>query len=630
MPSDRALGAAATRDYLARSGLQQLLAKMANAAVKDPESPPASAIEAFQRMNKLREGLSTAVLQLSLGSSPAGSAVLTLSVASALGHWAGSAALRDVAAGAAAWAATERQLRPLSSALAAALRGRDPADQAGCDEAIVAATEKALPAPAPGAPPQPERLALRRAVRLAASLAVARAGAGHTDRELARHLAALAGAWVEPSRKAARAHGDGGPALSFAVVSGAGWFPFRGLHLRCPSTASAPTKAAKGAAGGGGGGGGGSNAGALLAAAMRAAAALRPRLAAASAATNADGTQSPAALAAPANRWESLDALLRPVAEAAAAASAGEGSAALPAADGPLPVVQVVIDLGLPWVSAASVEAERAAAKAANDAFIAANPKAKPPAPPKPAPPAKGAPPPDPKTFWATDPKAVPVSEPEDAHALYVVAQPTPEAVAEAAAAEAAWPGGAGGPFRLALSAPRLVAVLVDAMAAYPALAGLIDPIDAADEGGMRALAARFSGAGGSRGKHNLARVSSTAGSAAFGAALRAGSSLAVAEEAARAAAAAPPRSGCGASVVTPFADCETLTAALALLRAVHEAAGAGAPLVLAHSFALADAESAEADLALAVGAVELQLPAPDSAKSLSVVSRLIQQGLVA
>ena len=98
--------------------------------------------------------------------------------------------------------------------------------------------------------------------------------------------------------------------------------------------------------------------------------------------------------------------------------------------------------------------------------------------------------------FWATDPKALAVAPEEEAgKPLYVIARPTPEQLAEAAALAAAWPGGTPGPLRLAVSSPRLVALLADALATYGVLAGLVDPMaSVADAEGLAALSKRVGG----------------------------------------------------------------------------------------------------------------------------------------
>lgn len=94
MPSSPPRSNAELKALLAGSNISKVLSDIANAAIGQPDA--GVAVEAFALAAKLREGIVSLSFTLGVGTSPAGSAVVTATVTTALGAWAGQAALRHV------------------------------------------------------------------------------------------------------------------------------------------------------------------------------------------------------------------------------------------------------------------------------------------------------------------------------------------------------------------------------------------------------------------------------------------------------------------------------------------------------------------------------------------------------
>ena len=566
-----------TLSYIQKSGIQPLLAVLANEAASKPLLQPATVIENYFVVQKRKAGLNTIECELGVGSSPPGSASLGITVTSSLGSWSGHTALRSVFLGSTMWTEAETISKHFALELGLRLKGVNPVNQEEADKLIMLAT-------APGASIKgvsADSLLLptvRKALRIASSLAIARAGAYHSEETLVHHLSKMAGSWAEPRRKSVHSTI---PDLRFTVVTNGGnannFFPFRSVQLRC-SLSNAQINSSR----------------QTILAMMQACVSLRKSF---PGELNQDRTLTPRD--APGNRWETLDSVIKPIHDIFQSFSAP---------------IQIILDIGADenglYVSADTVKEEISNAANENAVFIAANPKAKMPASkPKPAPP-KGAPPPDPKTFWATDPMALTVSD-EAGKPLYIVAKPSQDMIAEATATNAAWPGGVPGPIaRMALSLPRYAHMMSDAMSQYSSISGLIDPVAAIDLDGLGFLKGKL---------HSTHRIFSSAASEAFGAVLASGKTI---QDASAAALRVTHVKGVGV-IASPFEICDTLTDALALCHAVaYEKSDL---LVLAHSGLVGDLDGAEADLARAIGANEIAFGSPaDSPAATAMIDRLV------
>jgi len=567
-----------TLHYIHKSGIQPLLAVLANEAASKPLLHPATVIENYFVVQKRKAGLNTIECDLGVGSSPPGSASLGITVTSSLGSWSGHTALRSVFLGSTLWTEAETISKHFATELGLRLKGVNPVNQEEADKLIMLAT-------APGATIKgvsADSLLLptvRKALRIASSLAIARAGAYHSEETLVHHISKMAGSWAEPRRKSVHSTI---PDLRFTVVTKGGnnannFFPFRSVQLRC-SLSNAQINASR----------------QTILAMMQACVSLRKSF---PGELNPDRTLTPTN--APGNRWETLDSVIKPIHDIFQSISAP---------------IQIILDIGADenglYVSADTVKEEISNATNENAVFIAANPKAKMPASkPKPAPP-KGAPPPDPKTFWATDPMALTVSD-EAGKPLYIVARPSAEAIAEATATNAAWPGGVSGPIaRMALSLPRYAHMMSDAMSQYSSISGVIDPVAAVDLDGLSFLKGKL---------HSTHRIFSSAASEAFGAVLASGKSI---QDASAAALQVTHVKGVHV-IASPFEICDTLSDALALCHAVaYEKSDL---LVLAHSGLVGDSDGAEADLARAIGANEIAFGSPaDSPAATAMIDRLV------
>jgi hypothetical protein len=451
-----------TRTFLSSpsgGGLQASLQRLANGVLQEAVAEGAAASADYDtqialtlRARPASEGIrSVSALLLPRGAT---SSAVRVEVRTALGG--GSA---TVAAARPAWcAAAEARVAALGGALGEALRGLDPMQQWVCD--AVAAEALAREGGDGG------WAATRAALALAASAAVARAGAHARGLPLAAHLATVLpgartaaaggrgsgggdrGAAASPLRRG-RSRGGGSPrassprggasggdgdsaasaaharalALGFRLLAGGaqgGHFPFRGMSLllvgggACGGDAVMTAVRVKG----------------VLAAAL-AAPGGAPLLAAcgslAAPAAVAPAAAAPAEPAAP-SPFAAAGAVLR---AAAGAVSAGGGGATLlwdvGAADIAVsPAAQAAAAAAAAEVARLAAEAEAAAAAAAAAAAPAgkggkaAPPPAKAAPPPaKAAPPAKGGkgappeppppPPPDVRTLWACDPASLPL-----------------------------------------------------------------------------------------------------------------------------------------------------------------------------------------------------------------------------
>jgi hypothetical protein len=566
-----------TQQYIKQSGLQPLLAVLANEAASKPLLPPAAVIENYFVVQKRKAGLNSIECELGVGSSPPGSASLGITVSSSLGTWSGHTALRSVFLGSKEWNEAETIAKHFAAELGIKLKGENPVNQEEADKLILLAT--ASHASIKGVSADSKLLpTVRKALRIATSLAIARAGAFHSEESFVHHISKMAGPWAEPRRKGMHATI---PDLRFTVVSNSGaadhWFPFRSIQLRCSLTNAHVNSSRQ-----------------SILAMMQACVSLRKSF---PGDLNPDRTLVPNN--APSNRWETLESVIKPVHEICSQSSAP---------------VQIVLDIGADeknlYVSVDKVKEEISSAANENAVFIAANPKAKAPVPkPKPAPP-KGAPPPDPKTFWSTDPMSLTISD-EAGKPLYIVAKPSPEAIAEATAANAAWPGGVPGPIgRMAVSLPRYAHMMADAMSQYSSISSVVDPVAANDLEGLTFIKSKL---------HSTHRIFSSAASETFGAALASGKSI---QDASAAALQVPHIKGVGV-IANPFEVCDTLSDAMALCHAV--AFEKSDLLALAHSGLVGDLDGAEADLARAIGANEIAFGSPaDSPAATAMIDRLV------
>lgn len=568
----------ATMRYIKSSGIQPLLAVLANEAASKPFLHPSNVIENYFVVQKRKAGLNSCSFEMGLGSSPPGSASLGITVTSSLGSWTGHAALRNVFLGSQQWIEVESIAMHFVTELALKLKGINPVDQEDADKLIMLAT---MSTSIKGVSADSVLLlTVRKAIRIATSLAVARAGSFHAEESFTQHIAKIAGSWAEPRRKGAHSTM---PDLRFTVVTNSRnkdhWFPCRSVQLRC-SLSNAQGKSS----------------GQAILATMQACISLRKTF---PGDLNPDRTITPTN--APLNRWESIDSVIKPLHEICAASSVP---------------VQIVLDIGADanglFVNADTVKQEIDTAANENSVFIAANPKAKAPVQkPKPAP-AKGAPPPDPKTFWATDPMALTISPSDEVgKPLYIFAKPSSETIAEATATNAAWPGGVPGPIgRMAVSSSRYTVMLSDAASQYSSLCGFVDPVSATDFDTLTMLTTRL---------HSTHKVFSSAASKAFGAALLSGKSI---QDASTAVSNITHIKGIGV-IATPFEDCDTLSDALSLCRSV--ASSTSDVLALSHSGLVGDLDGAEADLAFAIGANEIAFGTPaDSPAATAIIDRLI------
>jgi hypothetical protein len=571
---------------LAGSNISTVLTDIANAAIGQPDAKVA--VEAYALAEKLREGIVGVSFALAVGTSPAGSAVVTGTITTALGAWMGQAALRHVrVTDSAAWGAADAALSAASEAVASSLRALPPTEQASCDAAVAGALPQSL---------DPE---LRAALRRAVSLAVLRAGAVHAGRSVPEHARVLL--FGSPHSPPA-AHPL--PRPVFSVVSGAvdgpSWFPYRGVLL-APDGASSSSSSSSYVA--------------TLASSHKAASALRAKLTGAE--TTHDGAVLPTANP-PANRWATLDDVLKVAGEAAGAAS-----------------LSLVLDVGAPalYLSPEKLRAEAEAAAAAEAAALAAaggkKPAAKPAAKPGKAPPA----PTDPKVLWAFDPALLPLpnggpAEDDPATGKYVLAKPAPEVLAADPAA------------RVVVSAPRYAAVLGDALAAHVRVGALVDATDPHDAHTRDALAARVAALPATHERHaGAVRSYTRVPAGAFHRAVLAqeakgvvGAAAAEAGEKAAVDAAHGGSEGEGeapaAAAATALLSFDDVYDVSSFLRCAGACGGAGRVAVQKAS-GLADSEEGgvgvEVDLCLAVGATDLFLGAPDCPATAAAVSRLMR-----
>lgn len=82
--------------YLKQTNLQQVLADVANTALHNKTANAVDAVDNYVRQAKLASGVTRTGVSLQIGTGPATSASVAVSIQTPLGEWNGTAALRSV------------------------------------------------------------------------------------------------------------------------------------------------------------------------------------------------------------------------------------------------------------------------------------------------------------------------------------------------------------------------------------------------------------------------------------------------------------------------------------------------------------------------------------------------------